>query len=95
MKRFTRVEGECYPDHTFAGEKRRERHDDNKTVIEAPNYPNIAGNSMVLSPDESFHMGNHTKDVATIREWASQGVVGNQCIFLYLFQFHSFRQKIH
>ena len=24
-----------------------------------------------------------------------QGVAGNQCIFLFLFQFHSFRQKIH
>ena len=26
---------------------------------------------------------------------ALQGVEGNQCIFLYLFQYHSFKQKIH
>ena len=26
---------------------------------------------------------------------SAQGVAGNQCIFLYLFQFYLFRQKIH
>ena len=34
------------------------------------------------------------EDEEIVQEWI-QEVAGNQCIFLYLFQFHSFRQKIY
>ena len=67
VKRFTRVEEACHPDHTFAGEGRRERNDDNETVTEAPNNPNTSELPMVPLPDDIFHMGNRAEDIATVR----------------------------